>query len=346
MQGILRSAPLFLALAALLEFAAQGCGGSVASDAARERISGATSHSGAPAQKPLVVGFSQIGAESAWRAAETESIKSEALRRGIELNLADAQGKLENQIQALHTFIVQKVDAVMLAPQRESGFGPVLRELKTAGIPVVLVDRGVDAESELFATLIASDFVQEGRMAGQWLIAHGPDLGAHGPGEVRIAEIEGTAGSAPAIDRKKGFDEVIAKDARFKIVRSQNGQFELPKGKEVMEAILRAESNKIDAVYAHNDDMALGAIQAIEAAGLRPGKDVIVISVDATRGAFDAIVSGKLGAAVECSPLLGPLAFDAVEKLARGEKLEKRIVVQDRLFDAVNAKTELPARKY
>jgi simple sugar transport system substrate-binding protein len=306
---------------------AAGCGGGEAASA------------GAQHAKPLVVGFSQIGAESAWRTAETESIRSEAARRGIDLKLADGQGKLENQIQALHAFIVQRVDAVLLAPQKESGFGPVLKELQAAGIPVVLVDRGVDADPALYATLIASDFVREGRMAGEWLIAH-----SQGP--VRIAEIEGTTGSAPAIDRKRGFDEAIAQDPRFEIVRSQSAQFELPKGKEVMEAILRGESNKIDAVYAHNDDMALGAIQALEAAGLKPGRDVIVISVDATRGGFDALVAGKLSAAVECSPLLGPLAFDAVEKLARGETPEKRVVVQDRLFDATNAAAELPQRKY
>ena len=285
------------------------------------------------------VGFSQIGAESAWRVAETESIRGEAAKRGIPLKLADAQGKIENQIQALHSFIAQGVSAVILAPQKKSGFEPALRELKAAGIPVVLVDRGLDCDPELYATLIASDFVAEGRMAAEWLIAHTQ-------GEVRVAEIEGTAGSDPAIDRKKGFDERIAAEPRIKIAKSLNGQFELPKGKEVMEAILKAESNKIDAVYAHNDDMALGAIQAIEAANLEPGKDVIVISVDATRAAFEAIVEGKLSCAVECSPLLGPLAFDAIERLAKGESVEKRIVVQDRLFDASNAAAELPNRKY
>jgi len=285
------------------------------------------------------VGFSQIGAESAWRVAETESIRAEAAKRGIPLKLADAQGKIENQIQALHSFIAQGVGAVILAPQKKSGFEPALRELKAAGIPVVLVDRGLDCDPELYATLIASDFVAEGRMAADWLIAHTK-------GDVRVAEIEGTAGSDPAIDRKKGFDERIAAEPRIKIVKSLNGQFELPKGKEVMEAILKSESNGIDAVYAHNDDMALGAIQALEAAGLKPGKDVIVISIDATRAAFEAIVEGKLSCAVECSPLLGPQAFDAIERLAKGESLEKRIVVADRLFDASNAAAELPNRKY
>jgi simple sugar transport system substrate-binding protein len=322
-----------------LALLAVGCGG----EASSERALPVTPVAPAAA-RALVVGFSQIGAESAWRAAETESIRSEAARRGIELKLADAQGKLENQIQALHAFLVQKVDAVLLAPQKESGFGPVLKELKAAHIPVVLVDRGVDADPELYATLIASDFVAEGRMAAEWLLEHTPF--AHGDAKVRIVEIEGTAGSAPAIDRKRGFDEKIAKVPRFQIVRSQNGQFELPKGKEVMEAILRAESNKVDAVYAHNDDMALGAIQALEAAGLHPGQDVLVISIDATRGALEAIATGKLSASVECSPLLGPLAFDAVQAIARGEKVEKRVLVRDQIFDASNAAAELPSRRY
>jgi ABC-type sugar transport system substrate-binding protein len=285
------------------------------------------------------VGFSQIGAESAWRVAETESIRAEAEKRGITLKLADAQGKQESQIQALHSFIAQGVGAVILAPQKKSGFEPALRELKAAGIPVVLVDRGLDCDPELYATLIASDFVAEGRMAAEWLIAHTT-------GDVRVAEIEGTAGSDPAIDRKRGFGERVAGEPRIKIVKSLNGQFELPKGKEVMEAILKSEQNAIDAVYAHNDDMALGAIQALEAAGLKPGKDVLVISIDATRSAFEALVEGKLSCAVECSPLLGPQAFDALEKLARGEPVEKRIVVPDRLFDATNAAAELPNRRY
>ena len=287
----------------------------------------------------LVVGFSQIGAESSWRVAETESVRSEAARRGIDLKLADAQGKMEGQIAALHSFLAQKVDAVLLAPKQKTGFEPALKELAAAGIPVVLLDRGLDCDPSLYATLIASDFTAEGRMAGEW-------LAAHTQGEVRVAELEGTAGSDPAIERQRGFREVLARHGRIQVVKSLDGQFELPKGKEAMEAILKAEQNRIDAVYAHNDDMALGAIQALEAAGLRPGEGVKVISVDATKGAFDALVEGKLSCAVECSPLLGPLAFDAVERLRRGEKLEKRTTVPDRVFDASNAAAERPNRKY
>jgi simple sugar transport system substrate-binding protein len=286
-----------------------------------------------------VVGFSQIGAESAWREAETVSITIEAKKRGIELKVADAQGRLENQIQALRAFRAQGVAAVILAPQKEQGFEPALRELAEARIPVVLVDRGVDCDSSLYATLIASDFVEEGRMAARWLVENST-------GPLRVVELEGTTGSAPAIDRKKGFHEVVAAEPRVQVVRSQPAQFTLVEGKRVMESILRAEQNKVGAVYAHNDDMALGAIQAIEEAGLSPGRDVLVVSIDATRPAFEALVAGKLNAAVECSPLLGPLAFDAVEALLSGKPVEKRVVVPDRIFDTRTAAAELPNRRY
>jgi len=287
----------------------------------------------------FTVGFSQIGSESAWRVAETASVRDEAAKRGIPLRLADAQQKLESQITALHSFLAQGVGAVILAPQKKDGFEPALRELAAAGIPVVLVDRGLDCDPALYATLIASDFAAEGRMAAEWLIAHTQ-------GEVRIVELEGTAGSDPAIERKRGFDGRIAREPRLSIVRSVSAEFQLPKGKEATEALLQAEAGRIDAVYAHNDDMALGAIQAIEAAGKVPGKDVLVISIDATKAGFEAIVAGRLSCAVECSPLLGPAAFDAIERIRRGEALEKRTVVQDRVFDASNAAAELAGRKY
>ncbi len=290
--------------------------------------------------KRLVVGFSQIGAESAWRTAETESIRSEAEARGVDLKFSDAQQKQENQVRALRTFISQKVDAIILAPVVETGWEPVLREAKRAGIPVVLVDRGVDVEDDsLYATLIASDFVEEGRMAGRWLAER---LGGAG----RIVELQGTPGSAPAIDRKRGFEEAIAEFPGMTIVRSQSGDFTRARGKEVMEAFLKAEREKIDAVYAHNDDMALGAIQAIEEAGLKPGTGVVLVSIDGVRAAFEAMVEGKLNCTVECNPLLGPAAFDAVERALGGETLPKWIKVEDRVFDRSVAAEVIGTRKY
>ena len=291
-------------------------------------------------RKTLTVGFSQIGAESAWRTAETESVRSEAAKRGITLKFSDAQQKQENQIKALRAFIAQKADAIILAPVVESGWEPVLKEAKRAGIPVILVDRGVKVSDEsLYATLIASDFVEEGRMAARWLAEK---LGGKG----RIVELQGTPGSAPALDRKKGFEEVLAQHPELKIVKSQSGEFTRAKGKEVMEAFLKAEGKNIQAVYAHNDDMALGAIQAIEEAGLTPGKDILLVSIDGVRAAFEAMIAGKLNCSVECNPLLGPAAFDAVEKTVAGETLAKWIKVTDQVFDQAAAKNVIETRKY
>jgi len=291
-------------------------------------------------RKALTVGFSQIGAESAWRTAETESVRSEAAKRGITLKFSDAQQKQENQIKALRAFIAQKADAIILAPVVESGWEPVLKEAKRAGIPVILVDRGVKVSDEsLYATLIASDFVEEGRMAARWLAEK---LGGKGC----IVELQGTPGSAPALDRKKGFEEVLAQHPELKIVKSQSGEFTRAKGKEVMEAFLKAEGRNIRAVYAHNDDMALGAIQAIEEAGLTPGKDILLVSIDGVRAAFEAMIAGKLNCSVECNPLLGPAAFDAVEKTVAGETLAKWIKVTDQVFDQAAAKNVIETRKY
>lgn len=288
----------------------------------------------------LTVGFSQIGAESGWRTAETNSIRSEAETRGVNLKFSDAQQKQENQIKAIRTFIAQKVDAIILAPVVETGWEQVLKEAKRASIPVILVDRGVNvSDDSLYTTLIASDFVEEGRMAGKWLAEK---LGGKG----NIVELQGTPGAAPAIDRQKGFMEVISAKPEMRVIKSQTGDFTRAKGKEVMEAFLKAEGKNINALYAHNDDMALGAIQAIEEAGLKPGKDIIVISIDGVRGAFEAMIEGKLNATVECNPLLGPPAFDAIEKVRKGETLPKKTIVQDKLFDQSVAKDVIGERKY
>lgn len=292
------------------------------------------------ADKKLTVGFSQIGAESAWRSAETESIRGEARKRGVNLRFSDAQQKQENQIKALRTFLAQGVDAIILAPVVETGWEPVLKEIKRAKIPVILVDRGIKVSDEsLYTTLIASDFVQEGRMAGEWLAKK-----LNGKGN--IVELQGTPGAAPAIDRKKGFQEVIAKSPSLKITKSQTGEFTRSKGKEVMEAFLKAEGKNINAVYAHNDDMALGAIQAIEEAGLKPGTDIIVVSIDGVKGAFEAMVAGKLNCTVECNPLLGPAAFDAIEAVKAGKNVPKKTIVKDEVFDQSVAKDVIGSRKY
>ncbi|AVQ81975.1 MULTISPECIES: ABC transporter substrate-binding protein [unclassified Variovorax] len=295
------------------------------------------------AQKKLVLGFAQVGAESEWRTANTESIKSSAKDAGIELKFSDAQQKQENQIKAIRSYIAQKVDVIAFSPVVESGWETVLREAKAAKIPVVLTDRSVNTKDDSFyVTFMGSDFVEEGRKAGRWLVDKMKDQ----KGDVNIVELQGTVGSAPAIDRKKGFEEIIKADPKFKIIRSQTGDFTRAKGKEVMEAFLKADGKKINVLFAHNDDMAIGAIQAIEEAGLKPAKDIVIISIDGVKGAFEAMIAGKLNVSVECSPLLGPQLMQAVKDIKDGKTLPKRIVTVESIFPMEVAAKEFPNRKY
>jgi simple sugar transport system substrate-binding protein len=295
------------------------------------------------AQKPIVLGFAQVGAESEWRTANTESIKSSAKEAGIDLKFSDAQQKQENQIKAIRSYIAQKVDVIAFSPVVETGWETVLVEAKNAKIPVVLTDRAISSKDEtLYVTFIGSDFTEEGRKAGRWLV----EKEKGNPGPVNIVELQGTVGSAPAIDRKKGFEEIIKSDPKFKIIRSQTGDFTRAKGKEVMEAFLKAEGKKINVLYAHNDDMAIGAIQAIEEAGMKPGKDIIIISVDGVKGAFEAMMAGKLNVSVECSPLLGPQLMSVVKDIKAGKSVPKRIVTQESIFPMEVAAKEFPNRKY
>ena len=293
------------------------------------------------ADKKIVVGFSQIGAESGWRTANTDSIKSEAAKRGIELKFADAQQKQENQIKALRSFIAQGVDVIAFSPVVETGWQPVLTEIKKAKIPVVLTDRSVKVtDDSLYVTFIGSDFVEEGRRAANW-------LAKASNGKAIIAELVGTPGSAPANDRKKGFEEVLAKNPGMKIVKSQSGDFTRAKGKEVMEAFLKSpDAKQLTALFAHNDDMALGAIQAMEEAGIKPGKDILIVSIDGVKGAFEAMAAGKLNCTVECNPLIGPQLFDAVESIMAKKQLPKRTTVEEGVYEQSQAAAELPKRKY
>ncbi len=291
--------------------------------------------------KKVRVGFSQIGAESDWRKANTESIKSEAAARGIELVFADAQQKQENQIKALRSFVAQGVDVIAFSPVVETGWEPVLKEIKRAGIPVVLTDRAVEVSSpDLYVTFIGADFVEEGRRAANW-------LAKATQGKAQIAELQGTPGSAPAIDRKKGFEEILAKNSDMKIIKTQSGEFTRAKGREVMESFLKSPAgSQITALFAHNDDMALGAIQAIEEAGLKPGVDIKIVSIDAVRAAFEAMIAGKLNCTVECNPLLGPQLFDAVEAIMAGKPVERRIVTHESVFEQSTAAEDIKTRKY
>lgn len=290
----------------------------------------------------IVLGFSQVGAESGWRTANTKSIQESAAEAGIELKFADAQQKQENQIKAIRNFIAQRVDVIAFSPVVESGWDTVLKEAKDAEIPVILTDRAVDSQDEtLYETFIGSDFVLEGRLSGEWLVEEFADE----PGPVRIVELQGTTGSAPANDRKQGFGEAIAADPKFEIIASQTGEFTRAKGKEVMEAFLQAHDD-IDVLFAHNDDMGLGAIEAIEAAGLVPGQDITIITIDAVRDGMQALADGKINFIAECSPLLGPQLMELVEQVHAGESVPKRVVTEETTFTQEQAKEALPTREY
>jgi simple sugar transport system substrate-binding protein len=290
--------------------------------------------------KKLVVGFVQMDNSQPWRTAETDSFKNDAAHYNIDLKYVDAQDSQANQIKALRSFIAQKVKAIIFPPKVETGWEPVLREAKAAKIPVFLVDRGITvSDPSLYVTLLASDFVFEGQQAAKWL------AGAT-KGKATIVELQGTAGSSPAIDRKKGFEQVLKDFPGMKIIKSQDGNFEIGKGKQLMEAFLKAEGKNITAVYAHNDGMALGAIQAIQEAGLKPGKDIIIVSVDGIKEAFQAMIDGNLNCTVECTPLLGGPAYDALRRHLAGEKLPRWIVSKDQTFPMEVAKATIDSRKY
>lgn len=298
-----------------------------------------TARRGPKKPSELVVGFSQTGAESSWRVAHSKSIQEEADKRRLQLLFADGQNVHNNQVNAVNGFITKGVDIIVIAPQESLGWKPTLKEAKRAGIPVVLTSRGVDADEDLYETVLVADFVWEGRQAGDW-------LAKQTNGSARIIELVGTPAADVATMRKAGFAEAIAKHPDMKIIASQSGDFTRTKGKAVMETLLSAHKGEINAVYAHNDDMALGAIQAIEAAGLKPGKDILVVSIDAVKPAFEAMIEGKLNATVECNPMHGPLLFDTIEKIARGEKVPKRTIVPGKVLESDQAAALIGSRPY
>jgi galactofuranose transport system substrate-binding protein len=323
-------------LAAL--FAVAACGSSAPPAASQPAIRAPEVRSKKTYQD-LIVGYAQLGAESEWRSANTASVKEAAEAAGVELKFSDAQQKQENQIKAIRSLIAQRVDVIGVAPLTETGWDEVFTEAKDAGIPIILVDRRADVPADLYATLMGSDFLEEGRNAAR-IMAKLTN------GQARIVELVGTTGSAPANDRYKGFREILKDYPAMQILDSRSGDFTAAQGKEVMQSFLKQYGNTITAVYAHNDDMALGAIKAIEAYGLRPGVDIKIVSVDAARGAFEAMIAGKLNATVECNPLLGPKFMELALKVANGEPVPKWVPSEEGVFFPQNATEILPTRKY
>ena len=277
------------------------------------------------------VGFSQTETDGPWRIAETKSMQDEARKRGYDLVLTNARGDTAQQISDLENLIAQRVDVIFLAPREELGLGGPIRLAKEAGIPVILIDRSVKGTAgQDYVTFIGSNFVEEGRRAGEWVVQQTG-------GKAGVIELLGTAGASVAIDRHNGFAEAIKDSPDIKILASQDGNFTRSQGQKVMENLIQAHGKNITVVYAHNDEMALGAIQALKAAGMQPGKDVLVVSVDGERAALEAIARGEMNVTVECNPRFGPVAFDTYEKHLRGEPLPAKIINEDRFFDTTNA---------
>ncbi|MGJ7439663.1 ABC transporter substrate-binding protein [Aquipuribacter sp. MA13-6] len=324
--------------AMLLALSACGDGGGSTDDGSAAAGGGGD----APAEGELIsVGFSQVGAESGWRAANTASIQETLTEEnGFELSFSDAQQRQENQIQAIRSYIAQDVDVIAFSPVVETGWDAVLEEAAAAEIPVVLTDRAVDTPDEdLYVSFIGSDFVEEGRRAGAWV---SENLGTE---PINVVELQGTTGSAPANDRKEGFEAAIADNPNVTISASQTGNFTRAEGRQVMEGFLQSE-DQIDVLFAHNDDMGLGAIEAIEAAGLVPGEDIQIVTIDAVRDGMQALADGKISFIVECNPLLGPDLAEIIQSVVAGEEVEKRIVVEDQEFDQEAAIEALPDRQY
>ena len=287
----------------------------------------------------FVVGFSQMESDNPWRLAETKSLRDEAAKRGYELVVTDAQGQTAKQVSNVEDLIARRVNVILLAPREYEGLAPALQAAKEAKIPVILVDRAAaGTPGEDYVTLLASNFVEQGKRAAEW-------LAKQTNGQAKIVELSGTAGSSVAKDRGDGFREGIKAYPGMQIVASQTGDFSRAAGQRVMQNVAQSLGKQITAVYAHNDEMALGAIQALKAAGLQPGKDVIIVSVDGQKAALEAIQRGELGATVESNPRFGPLAFDTIEKLRKGEQIPTKLLITDRFFESSNAK-EFVAEAY
>jgi len=294
----------------------------------------------------ITMGFAQVGAESGWRTANTKSIQESAKTAGIDLKFSDAQQKQENQIKAIRSYIQQKVDVIAFSPVVETGWDTVLLEAKRAGIPVILTDRSVDSEDDsLYATFLGSDFVAEGQKAGKWLVENADSADVNGDGKINVVQIEGTTGAAPAIDRKQGFEDAIKADPSISVIASQDGDFTRDGGKQVMESFLQSQQD-IDVLFAHNDDEGLGAIEAIKAAGLTPGKDIKIITIDAVKDGMTALAAGEISYIVECNPLLGPQLMALADKVVAGEDVPKRVVTDETTFTQEQAVTALPDRQY
>ncbi len=290
----------------------------------------------------VLLGFSQLGSESAWRIGNTKSIQDAAKRAGVQLMYENAEQKQEKQIKAIRSFIAYQVDVIAFSPIVEDGWDNVLEEAKQAGIPVLITDRRINTTDEsLIVGFVGSDFYAEGRRAGRFLLEK-----MAGQETVTIVEISGTVDSTPMRARGSGFRDELAGDARFTIVESVSGDFLRSKGKECMEGLLSRHA-VIDVLFSHNDSMTLGAIEAIEEAGLAPGKDIVIVTVDGEQAAIDLLKEGKINCVVECTPLIGDMIMALAKRLAAGETIPRNIYSDERVFSEFDTDLDsLPPREY
>ncbi|WP_434751540.1 ABC transporter substrate-binding protein [Paenibacillus amylolyticus] len=297
-----------------------------------------------PSREPIILGFSQLGTESAWRMANSTSIQDAAKESGITLILKNAEQSQTKQFEAVRSFIRQKVDVIAIAPVVESGWDTILQEAKQAGIPVIIVDRSVDAkDTSLFVTTIGSDFYEEGVKAGKYI----QDRLRNVPGTIRIAELQGTSGSTPSIQRGEGFRSILGDQEHILFSQSAPADFTEDKGRQVMNDFLQVpKEERPQVLFAHNDEMAFGAIQAIQEAGLKPGEDIVIVSVDGSRKALGILADGQINAVVECNPLLGPQLMQATKEIMAGRTLPKRMVPREDIFTQESAKREMLNRKF
>ena len=279
----------------------------------------------------FVVGFSQMESNNPWRIAQTASLKAEAVKRGVDLVVTDAQGQTAKQVSDVEDLIARRVSLILLAPREFQGLAPALAAARAARIPVILVDReAAGTPGADYVTFLGSNFVEQGRRAAEW-------LATATNGTADIVELSLTPGSSVARDRAAGFRLGIAKFPGMKIIASQTGNASRAEGEHVMQNLAQSLGARITAVYAHNDEMAIGAIQALKGAGRHPGTDVVVVSVDGERAALEAIVAGELAATVESNPRFGPLAFETIANFRKGQTIPPKILLTDRLFDRTNA---------
>ena len=293
----------------------------------------------------VVVGFSQLGSESGWRIGNTASMEQAAKEWGFGLMLDNANQRQEKQIAAIRSFISYQVDVIVFSPIVETGWDNVLREARQAGIPVILTDRMVDVDDEdLYTAYIGADFLAEGRRAGEFLLRKADAMGAD---HLNIVEITGTENSTPMRDRQAGFAEAIAGDARFTVLESITGDFLRSKGRECMRTLLdRYGAEGIDVVYSHNDAMTLGALDVLDEAGIVPGRDIVLISVDGEQAAVDELVKGRINCIVECTPHLGDDVMAQVDALTKGRTIPKTIHPEETVFTEFDDLTGIGPRGY